>query len=624
TYVLPPSVATFTSLDSSIAAVTADGTVLGLSAGSTTIRIDAFGITAATAVTVGVRGERFLEFFPVSYVLKPGQTRQFLVRERLESEVVELSTAADGTLYFLGDGSTGSITSDGLFAASSPGQTVVTIVQGGFSFDALITVTVPQTGTTTVGSSGAILTNANGAEVGIPNGALSEDTQITVQTFEEADLPYALPNGFNYAGGVVIDGFEGYADQPFSVALPAPVGTVAGEVVAFLQPVTIFHSDGSSEEQWMLVDLMIVGDDGMMRTNSPPNAGLAFRNWNGNQNMGMRPSVLGGVAATGSFGLLGVLGGLGDLTQRQEIAGRRNFGANSEKAPSTPGVAELEDVTFGGGGSGQKVFAGSDMLGDWYMPMVEGFDYRLRLHYPSTVGLVEIEERGVSVVAGTETQIFFAQPPRFLIADSAGIISPTLEQASFEFVEENNTITPQLKIKGSNFLQQNPYPASYLENDPELGNRLEDIYVTFEVGPRDTFDTDGNRVVLGGADYIVTGDQLTLDGDGFLVVPVPIGVNLANAFVTVTRPMLSPLDAVFRRREFVSNPIAVVAVSKYGFVAGGARGEVSVIDISGTETLDANGTDFTITDPKEVARIVLGFGTDYEGQLAPRDIATTP
>jgi DNA-binding beta-propeller fold protein YncE len=287
-------------------------------------------------------------------------------------------------------------------------------------------------------------------------------------------------------------------------------------------------------------------------------------------------------------------------------------------------VAELDDVTVGGGGSGQKVFTASSIEGDFYLPIVVGFDYNLRLHAASPNGLIEVASTGVKIASGTTTSVFFAHPQRFLFGDTIGITPPVLQQGSFEFRNAGGTITPTLILKGQNFLQVNPYPGSYLSSDPTLGNKVEDLVVTLELGGRDTIGLDGELLVLGGRDYTIPGTMMEIDDDGNLLVTIPPGVNLSNAFITVTRPMLSPLDGEFRRREFTSNPVGLLPLSKYGFVAVGPTGQVSVVDITTTSTFPSQGDEITKSTPKQVAVITLGKDTAREGMLSPRSFTISP
>ena len=43
-----------------------------------------------------------LQFFPLTYALQPGETRQFIVDQKIaDGSVIDVSSAASGTLYFV-------------------------------------------------------------------------------------------------------------------------------------------------------------------------------------------------------------------------------------------------------------------------------------------------------------------------------------------------------------------------------------------------------------------------------------------------------------------------------------------------------------------------------------------
>ncbi|HND56836.1 MAG TPA: Ig-like domain-containing protein, partial [Pirellulaceae bacterium] len=157
---LPSSQIQFVSSNPTVATIGSDGTIVALAAGVSIIEVHAYGRVAATPVTVGPRADRFLQFFPTSYVLEPNETRQFIVRERVDSGVLNLSSAAD-TAYYVADPSIGSITTTGLFTATDTGETIVTVIQGGYSFEAPLSVLVAQAGSATIGPDGGFVSDGH-------------------------------------------------------------------------------------------------------------------------------------------------------------------------------------------------------------------------------------------------------------------------------------------------------------------------------------------------------------------------------------------------------------------------------------------------------------------------------
>jgi len=128
--VLPASHATYASSNPDVAIITEAGTVSAVGTGSAVIVVTCDGLTAATPIKVGQDGPfPRVEFFPETYAVTLGETRQFQVRElQPDQSVVDRSAAADGTVYFVGNPAVGTITADGLFTPTGLGQTYVTVI----------------------------------------------------------------------------------------------------------------------------------------------------------------------------------------------------------------------------------------------------------------------------------------------------------------------------------------------------------------------------------------------------------------------------------------------------------------------------------------------------------------
>ncbi|MGO8655116.1 hypothetical protein ACC771_05225, partial [Rhizobium ruizarguesonis] len=65
-------------------------------------------------------------------------------------------------------------------------------------------------------------------------------------------------------------------DEPVQVAVQAPAGATAGETVYFFRNAQLPLPDGSTKSLWLLAEFGTVGDDGFIRTNSPPYPGLVL------------------------------------------------------------------------------------------------------------------------------------------------------------------------------------------------------------------------------------------------------------------------------------------------------------------------------------------------------------
>ncbi len=132
---VPLNAIEFDVLNESVAAVTDRGLILGQSNGTTVITVQTFGITTATAVTVGTSEARLIDVFPDAYTLGVGDTRQTLVQERLEDRVIDVNLATDGAVYVSSDPSVVTVDSDGLITATGEGDAAITVIQAGISQD---------------------------------------------------------------------------------------------------------------------------------------------------------------------------------------------------------------------------------------------------------------------------------------------------------------------------------------------------------------------------------------------------------------------------------------------------------------------------------------------------------
>ena len=138
--VLDPSYVTFQSTTTSVAAVSSLGRLVGLAQGTSILIVSAHGLQAETAVSVGVPTDTLgstlysqgLNPYPLAVALNSaGGTRQFDVNPVGDvDQTTDLSTAASGTHYFVGNAGIVTITPNGLMTAVGVGTTTVTIING--------------------------------------------------------------------------------------------------------------------------------------------------------------------------------------------------------------------------------------------------------------------------------------------------------------------------------------------------------------------------------------------------------------------------------------------------------------------------------------------------------------
>src|SRR5690606_1281232 len=213
------------------------------------------GIVAA-AISVGAEDTRLIQYYPLSYAMQPDETRQMVVRHRSEEGIVDLASAAAGTKYYVSDPTVATISEDGLLTAHRAGAFTVTIVNGGQGVLAGFVVHEPAGSGAIIGSEGGMI-EADGITVGIPIGALSGDTSITVHSRSQSDMPFALPTGWDFDAALQVDFGGTQLEQGLSVALPAPAGAIPGEIRYIMQPGVVHLADGTTEQTWVIMDTLV-------------------------------------------------------------------------------------------------------------------------------------------------------------------------------------------------------------------------------------------------------------------------------------------------------------------------------------------------------------------------------
>ncbi|MCC6231635.1 MAG: Ig-like domain-containing protein, partial [Verrucomicrobiales bacterium] len=601
---LDPSVYTVTSATPTVARVSPDGTVLGVTAGAALIEFTlASGGRLAAALTVGtVRDARLIEFYPLSYTLQPSETRQMIVRLRTESAVTDLTGSAAGSRYYVSDPTVASISAEGLLTALKPGVVTVTLVNGGRSERAAVLVATPAANGATVGTGGGMV-GGNDVVVGIPAGALTGDTPVRILPYTQAELPFALPSGFDFLGGVRIDVGRAFLEEGLSLEVPAPAGSKPGDVIYIFQPGVLRTGDAAADEQgWLLMDSMVVGNDGRMRTTSPPNLGFMHRPGEGGQYF--VPSTTG-AAAFSTTTILGLLHGIEDYGTRlqayQTVTGR------GKSAP----IVSAQTAT-GGGPDGPKFFVFPGILGDFLLPMSGTLGYRLETRYSEPVGLVSVGTTDVKVNPGETVTYGLPLPARYVVRN---LVPPTIRAITFDFGPDPARPQPRMVLEGTDFLlTTNPFPTA-----PDfLGDEVEDLFVTIEVGGRDTFDDKGNVQYVGGADLVIDGPALVAPNPKRLEVKIPAGAYVAGGYVTVSRRVMAPVDGEFEIQTVVGNPSQLIPSNRYSFAVNSGADSVSAMDHFHTSPVGAGAGGGAKVDVVEVARIV--FNSDLPTTtLSPRN-----
>ncbi len=282
--VLDPTYVNFTSTTSSVASVSHTGRLQAGSNGSTMLIASTHGYQAATSVTVGIPQDAAtqllytsgLDMYPLAVSLSSlGGTRQFLVNPFGDiDQATDLALGSSGTRYFVNRPGIINVSTDGLASAISEGDVSVTIINGPAEVTVPVRVQNPRDGVVSVGSEGGVVRGTDGSTVAIPPGVLTQPTDVSIVPVAQSALPFAIPNGFNFAGAFHVDFGPDGLPVPAQVALPISSSIPAGTPVYFFMPGEYTNDDGTTQPIWWQVESGKVDSDGMARTKSPPTPGI--------------------------------------------------------------------------------------------------------------------------------------------------------------------------------------------------------------------------------------------------------------------------------------------------------------------------------------------------------------
>jgi len=237
TFTLPGNYVQYVVGNPAVAVVSDFGQVVGLANGTAVVVITRDGVSAATPVTVGTGTPAELQFFPETYSLTVGTERQFMVRERLaDATVADRSGAAEGTTYYLSRAGVGTITADGLFLGLAEGLVEVTMIHGGHSFVAPVSVRAPSVTHAVADTSGVLVATPGGATFGFGPGGIAAGASVGVSGNTASDMPYTLPDGWSFVNGFTFDVGTARPTSNFSASFPA-AGYAPGSIIYLFQPV---------------------------------------------------------------------------------------------------------------------------------------------------------------------------------------------------------------------------------------------------------------------------------------------------------------------------------------------------------------------------------------------------
>jgi hypothetical protein len=238
------------------------------------------GLTAATAFSVGIPRDFVgsylffigLDAYPdaITLALQHG-SRQI----RLGTlDDVDLSTAASGARYFVGDSAIATVTPDGIVIGVGTGRTAVTVVHGAAEQVIPITVGSSEIGVSQIDAHGGIVQAQDGSLLMVAPGSFDESAQVAFETETEGGLSLAVPIPFDFAAAFRIQTSAKSFALPAQVAVRVDAGFAPGTEVFFFRKSSVPTESGNDQDLWVLADNGVVGEDGYARTASPPYPGL--------------------------------------------------------------------------------------------------------------------------------------------------------------------------------------------------------------------------------------------------------------------------------------------------------------------------------------------------------------
>ncbi|MEO1618642.1 MAG: putative Ig domain-containing protein, partial [Planctomycetota bacterium] len=652
-YVLPPEEISFDVSDA-IAVVTASGTVGGISDGSGLVTAHAFGLTAATSLQVGDDLEQnTFDIYPTRYALQTDQTRQFFVRERFEDGRVIDFADDPQTFYVVADPTVGQVSDDGLFTPIAAGITQVTVIREGVSLVSEIIVADPSVGQTVIDNTGGLVATDDGSIIiGAGPGTFADPSTVTVTPKDESDFVSGVPAGFQFSAGFELESSEAIASGGLSVEAIADASLSSGDpMFIFRESQTYNFETEAFETAWQLVDSMVVGDDGMARSTSPPN-----------------PSV----NATGSFALVlglttGSLAGLAvGMTLDAGIQAARSGNVRIDVEPQSgrpfffmPGQFLDAALPIPGPDYQITVTAFNPQFG--FAETVFGAEYTpggtreqlVQANTPETINAsadvqsiaYNVEEIAEGVYAPVLTLtgsrfssdidrnevLFFAsnlldddqvedsrQRPGILLSASASelkVIPPegaaigggalrvdVIRDVLIGVPGGDQVVVPEL-IEGSPALieLESPYYSVVTNNASNSVSVVDVLFAADLSGTNRVSIADYDREVLGLSDDVA---RLRSSGESNDTTHVP--VNLVNSIVAQIPVGRAPSD------------VAITRDGLRAYVANSGEGTISVIDLLTLQEVDHDAT------TAEIDRITPGLGTFNTQVFSPYYLALHP
>ena len=388
------------------------------------------------------------------------------------------------------------------------GEAEVTVIHGGTETVIPVNIETPNIGATELNADGGIVENSNGYQVMIPEGALAEATEVNITSLEQSELDTPLPEQFK-----VIDAFnlslnDVELEVPAQLAIPAPEGLEPGTEVFFMRDGELPDETGTWNPIWFVQESGIVGDDGMIRTSSPPWPAVE----EGGDYIVSVPKFEYRVGkAYGAFNTLtGIDNSAGTAALSAGVAiGGFNFGGIVSIPFFYTEVARTVEVIT--------------------IPKIS------TLPFKTSTG-VELNPNGIPTA-----NVILEDPSSIITNDPYE--PPILEEARFDFNEIDNVNQPIVYLTGSNFLVDTTVPLVPITLGEEVvfgGDNFEDLSATFYYGQ--DLEDGGSGFYEG---EIIPSLSRSLGNNRYeIAVKVPQTVALGNSSIELTRKQ-TQLKSIF-------------------------------------------------------------------------------
>ncbi|AFZ10857.1 Ig domain protein group 2 domain protein (plasmid) [Oscillatoria nigro-viridis PCC 7112] len=345
--VLPDSYLTYTSINPEVAPIDAAGKVTGLTNGTSILSASRNNLQAVTPIRIGtmpapttdaqlhqILAELYgLDPYPDAVSLSVGATRKLSLGLNPGLSEVNLTAASTGTRYFSNNSNILRVSPDGTITAVGVGDAAVTAIYGAAEATIPVRVEAPRSGPATVGAAGGVVLSSDGElMVMMPPGALNSDTNVSIASKNRSELSLPVPTGFEFAGAFNLNFGDNSLEQPVQLAVPAPEGLPAGTEVYFMRKGALPDETGVWKPIWLQEESGVVGDDGTIRTSSPPYPGVVrpgeymvvYSSPTGSATLVKGKLTINYDFPLAFFGIIDPLGGIGQLIDSSNFV--TNFG----------------------------------------------------------------------------------------------------------------------------------------------------------------------------------------------------------------------------------------------------------------------------------------------------------